>query len=314
LERQYPVVSNDLSGLSDDAGMALALKAQRNEITEYHVYRRLSGASRNVKNKKILKHIAEDELKHYSFWKTRTHQNVAPNRVKIWVFYLAAVVFGITFAMKLMEKGEAMAQVNYGLMSGEVPTLDAVIKDESQHESLLVDLVDEDHLHYVGSILKGLNSAVVELVGALAGLTLVFRDSNLISVAGMVAGIAMTMSLVGTDYLGARTDSLFREKRSDNFRSYLKGPLYSGSTSLAVAFFLTAPFLFFENKFVSLALTITIALIAIFLFNFYVSVTRDVSFVAKVREMTVISLSTAALAFIGGYLMRLFLSGLDRIN
>ena len=124
----------------------------------------------------------------------------------------------------------------------------------------------------------------------------------------------MTMGLVGTDYLGARTDSLFRLKRIDEFRQYLKGPIYSGATALVVAFFLTMPFLVFTNKFVSLGMAMAIALTAIFLFNFYVSVTRSVSFFVKAREMLVISVGTAGLAFVGGYLIRLFLVGMDKIR
>lgn len=265
--------------------LASALKAQRAEITEFHVYRRLSRATRKPENQAILKQISDDELKHYAFWRRITHRSVTPNRFKMWFHYVIARVFGLTFAMKLMEEGEGQAQIAYGELVGEIPGLAEVINDEDHHEAMLVELVDEDHFNYVGSIMKGLNAAVVELVGALAGLTLVFHDNHLIALAGMVVGIAMTMSLVGTDFLGSRADRLFKEKKEDSFRKFLTGPAYSGSTSLAVAFILTVPFLTFANKYVSLGVTVGLAVMAIFTFNFYVSVTRNVSFFARVREI-----------------------------
>ena len=300
--------------LDDPVLAKAALEAQKNEITEHHVYRRLSQKAKTIQDRRILERISKDELDHYFFWRQRTKQSVPPNVLKLWLYYLAARFFGITFAMKLMEKGEGQAQIVYGRLAKDVPGLGKIIEDEDKHEAQLVDLVDEDHLNYVGSVLRGLNAAIVELVGTLAGLVLVFHDSYLIAIAGLVAGIATTMSLVGTDYLGAITDSLFRNRLSPDFRRYLKGPVYSGATSLGVAFLLTMPFLVFGNKYVALINSVAVALVTIFLFNFYVSVTKSVSFLARVREMLAISLGTAGLTFVGGYLVSLFLSGLDRIR
>jgi VIT1/CCC1 family predicted Fe2+/Mn2+ transporter len=44
--------------------------------------------------------------------------------------------------------------------------------DENQHESALLQLLDEEQLRYTGSMVLDLNDAQVELTGALAGLTL----------------------------------------------------------------------------------------------------------------------------------------------
>ena len=41
---------------------------QKNEITEHHIYLRLSKSIKNRENSKILQKIAHDELKHYEFW------------------------------------------------------------------------------------------------------------------------------------------------------------------------------------------------------------------------------------------------------
>ena len=40
-------------------------KIQRNEITEYFIYNRLSQIEKDPKNKQIFRKIAEEEYKHY---------------------------------------------------------------------------------------------------------------------------------------------------------------------------------------------------------------------------------------------------------
>ncbi|MBT3190610.1 MAG: hypothetical protein HN736_18120 [Anaerolineae bacterium] len=45
------------------------LAFQKNEITEYHIYKRLAEKMPDTENGKILNQIAEDELGHYEDWK-----------------------------------------------------------------------------------------------------------------------------------------------------------------------------------------------------------------------------------------------------
>ena len=87
---------------------------QRNEVTEYHIYKKLT---RRVKgnNVKILNDIAEDELRHYNFWKGYSGEEVKPNKWKVFKFYWITRLLGLTFGIKLMENGEnyAMFQMVY---------------------------------------------------------------------------------------------------------------------------------------------------------------------------------------------------------
>ena len=70
-----------------------------------------------------------------------------------------------------MEKGEEEAQVTYKKIAHEVPEAKSIIKDEDEHEAKLIALINEERLKYIGSIVLGLNDALVELTGVLAGLT-----------------------------------------------------------------------------------------------------------------------------------------------
>ena len=82
------------------------LRYQRNEITEYHIYKRLAKTVKDSENRKVLEKIAEDELRHYHVWKTYTNTEVKPNKPAIWKYYFVSKIFGLSFGLRLMEKGE----------------------------------------------------------------------------------------------------------------------------------------------------------------------------------------------------------------
>ena len=48
---------------------AKVLNAQRNEITEYIIYKKLAAIIKDKPNKEILEKISQDELSHYEFFK-----------------------------------------------------------------------------------------------------------------------------------------------------------------------------------------------------------------------------------------------------
>ena len=50
------------------------LAAQRNEITEYFIYKKLARFEKNVENRRILSQISRDGLRHYGIWKSQTRQ------------------------------------------------------------------------------------------------------------------------------------------------------------------------------------------------------------------------------------------------
>src|SRR3989344_3837843 len=89
------------------------LISQNFEFTEHLIYRKLSESIKETKNKKILINISNDELKHYNIWKKYTNKAVKPGKLLVWKYFLISKIFGLTFGLKLMEKGEEKAQINY---------------------------------------------------------------------------------------------------------------------------------------------------------------------------------------------------------
>jgi len=134
----------------------LILAAQRSEIAEHFVYQKLSQSAMGPHNKSVLKQISDDELKHHNFWKKYTRQDSKPNKLSIWKYYLISRMFGITFGIKLMEKVEGKAHAICEEISKYVPAAIDIEKDEKEHERKLIDLIDEDRLRYVASMVLGL--------------------------------------------------------------------------------------------------------------------------------------------------------------
>lgn len=275
---------------------------QKNEITEHHIYMKLSQSTKSSENRRVLEEIAQDELKHSKYWREYTQEDIEPDMTKVWMYYLISRVFGITFGIKLMEMGEEDAQDNYEQLVESIPDIDALIQDENEHERELLNLLDEERLRYIGSIVLGLNDALVELTGALAGLTLALQNTRLIAMTGLITGIAAALSMGASEYLSTKSE----ETAKNPFRA----SIYTGGAYIVTVFFLILPYLIIENFYVALGMTMSFALLIIAFFNYYISIAKDVEFRPRFLEMTLLSLGVAAISFAIGFVVRTFL-GID---
>lgn len=190
----------------DEETLNEILTAQENEITEYFIYNKIASGTKNPHNREILLRLSKDELTHYNFWKEYSGKDVKPRKLKIWKYFLASKIFGLTFGVKLMENGEKKAQEVYENLSKKIPDARSILKDEEEHEEELIALIDEERLRYVGSIVLGLNDALVELTGAIAGLTFVLQNTRLIALAGMITGVAASLSMASSEYLSTKME------------------------------------------------------------------------------------------------------------
>lgn len=275
------------------------LTMQKGEITEHFIYEKLAKSVKDPHNQSVLRRIAKDELGHHDLWQQYTGEKAHPSRFKIWLYYLVSRVFGLTFGIKLMEEGEEKAQVAYAEIANFVPAASDIARDEHRHERQLIRLIDEERLRYTADMVRGLNVALVELTGTMAGLTLALPDSELIVLAGLITGTVMVLSVASTEYLAT--------KSGEGGRSPLKAVLYGGLTNIVTFLFLLFPYLIFDNVYLSLGVMIFNAIVVVFLFSFYISVAREISFRKRFSEMVLLSLGVAALAFVIGYLARMFL-------
>ena len=269
---------------------------QRSEISEYYIYSKLAMVIKDEKNAKILERIGMEERGHYEIWKRYTKTEIKPNRLKVGWYYFISRMFGLTFGIKLMEGGENKAQKTYNTMLADIPEAKKIMDEEHIHENELIGMIDEERLQYAGSIVLGLNDALVELTGALAGLSLALQNTKLIAMAGLITGIAASFSMAASDYLSKKAD--------DTQKNPLRSATYTGTAYVITVALLILPYLIFSNYLVCLAFTLITAILIIFGFNYYISVAKDLNFKRRFAEMAIISLGVSALTFGIGYLVR----------
>ncbi|GAB6189126.1 VIT1/CCC1 transporter family protein [Marinitoga arctica] len=270
---------------------------QKNEITEYYVYSKLAKRIKG-KNSKVLDEIGKDEYKHYNLMKKHTKIDTEPNKFFIFWYILLSYIFGLTFALNAMEKGEEKAQINYEEVKKYVPEFEEIIKDENEHEKKLLGLIDEEKINYVSSMVLGLNDALVELTGTLAGLTFAFQNSRLVALSGLITGIAASFSMSASEYLSQKADK--------NSKNPLKASIYTGIAYIITVILLVAPYFIFSNPIISLIFTIINAIIVIVFFSFFVSVVQEKTFKHYFFEMLIISFSVMIISFGIGLIARYF--------
>jgi VIT1/CCC1 family predicted Fe2+/Mn2+ transporter len=204
-----------------------------------------------------------------------------------------------------MEKSEDKAQIDYGRVIEEIPDMAKIQKDEEEHEEKLIGMLNEERLNFVGSIVLGMNDALVELTGALAGLTLAFNDMKIMILSGLVTGLSASFSMAASDYLSAR---------AENDPKAGRGALYTGGTYLVTVLLLVLPYLLFLNstnpqvdKWIALGIMLTTVIVIIAGFNYYLSVVKNYSFKKRFLEMALISVGVAGFAFLVSFLLSLAL-------
>lgn len=288
-----------LPALTDTAIRRRIVAAQNAEITEHSIYSHLADVARDEHNRNVLLKIANEELSHYHIWKGYTGEEIAPDRFRVWYYCLMAWLLGITFTLKLMEMVEKRAQKADPAMLAAIPEYAGIIANEEQHEKELIALIDEDRLKYVGSVVLGLNDALVEFTGTLAGLTFAIQNTQIIAVAGLIMGIAASLSMGASEYLSQRSEGGPTDPA--------KAAIYTTSAYVITVALLILPFLILTNPYLAILFTLLGAVCVILVFTFYISVAKDLPFKRRFGEMLAISLGIAAISFLIGLVIRVFL-------
>ena len=285
------------------AALAIIRRMQQNELTESVIYQKIAAFAKGDENRQTLLRLAREERAHYQLWKKYTGEEMKPETGKVLKYTLIARILGFTFAVKLMEKGEEAAQEQYELLIREVEESTQIRAQEEEHEAALLAMLDEERLQYVGSMVLGLNDALVELTGSLAGFALALQNTRLIALSGLIVGISATFSMASSEFLAARS-----EGRTD----VLKSCSYTGVAYLLTVIALIAPYLLFPaHLYIPALICMLVIVIAIIAgFTYYTSVAQDQPFRSRFLEMAVISVTVAVLSFVVGLLAKKFL-GVD---
>ena len=286
-----------------EKALAVIRKMQKNELTESVIYEKIAAFAKGEENRQTLLRLSREEKAHYEIWKKYTGLEMKPQKGKVLWYTAMARLLGFTFTVKLMERGEENAQEEYALLNKEVEESAQIRQQEEEHEKALLSMLDEETLQYVGSMVLGLNDALVELTGSLAGFAFALQNNKLIALSGLIVGISATFSMASSEFLAARS-----EGRSDA----LKSCTYTGIAYLVTVVLLIAPYLILDSGAYILALLCMLVVVVLIIagFTYYTSVAQDQPFRSRFWEMALISISVAVVSFVVGILAKRFL-GVD---
>ncbi|NLJ99624.1 MAG: rubrerythrin family protein [Clostridia bacterium] len=281
----------------------LLLSYQRSEITDHVIYSRIADREKEPKNRAVLEQIAGDEVEHAATWGKYTGRKVKPRRWAVLWYGLLGWLMGYTFVIKLLENNEYAAGKKYEQLLEEIPEAAKIIEDEQRHEKELAALLDEERLHYVGAIVLGLNDALIELTGAIAGLTFALNSTRLVALSAIIIGVSATLSMASSSYLA---------ERADGNPKALKSSIYTGAAYLVTVVLMVLPYLLYPEASYAAALgtMLVLVILIILFFNYYVSVAKDLPFARHFGEMTGITLGVALISFLIGLAVKTFL-GVD---
>lgn len=285
----------------EKAKKKIYLAQQQAEITEYHVYNRLSEFSKDEENKKTLQKIADDEMRHYHIWKNITNEDPKPKMWKANYYVWLARIFGLSFALKLMESGEIHAQEFYQEVGKDYPDVGKIFNDEEEHEKELLNILNDKRLAYVGAVVLGLNDALVELTGTLVGLTFAFNDNLIIGVTGLIMGVAAALSMAASGYLASQ------EQEEQEDVNPITAAVYTGVSYLVTVVLLVFPYFVFTTARSATILMLIITILIIAGYNYYISVAKEVSFRKRFVSMTLIAVVVGVITFAIGYMAKHFL-------
>lgn len=281
----------------------ILLRIQQSEMTEAAAYHAMADAIKDEHNREALTRVADEIASQAKALETYTNKQLAADERKVKRYARMARIFGFTFAAKLMDRRKIKFVNHSKRLLSEMPEVEEMQADEQKHDDELFALLNEKRLSYVGAMILGMNDAIVEITGTLAGLTLAMQNTRLIALSGLITGVAATLSMAASEYLA---------ERSDGKGDAAKSGLMTGGAYFITVVILLLPYLILDDKMYLLAMGIMLVLVVLILagFNFYTSVARDVSFGKNFGQMCAISLGVAALSFVLGYAVRTFL-GVD---
>lgn len=275
-----------------------------NEYRDYVTYRELAHIETVPAFKKILEELMQHELEDYQFWlQFSTTKTFAISRFELLLLKIMRRLLGLTFTAKFLELHEKEAIQNYTEFLQTAPAdvkerIQVIIDHEMQHERELIGQIREEQVEFMGSIILGLNDGLIELTGALVGFTFAFRNHGLVALTGLITGIAAALSMAASAYMQARHEAGKDAK---------KAGLYTGLSYLSVVALLVLPFVFIPNIFLALGLMFGVIFSIITAISYYTAVLFERSFRQQFTEMVVFSLGVAAVAFLTGSALRIFI-------
>lgn len=278
----------------------IATEEARDEITDHTIYSKLSKSSKNQKARVIFSKLAKTEHRHYRFWKKYSDEPVQPNGLKVHFIPFIQKLFGASFVIKYLERGEISAIKKYESLKHMIPKKDLpkfkkIILDEEKHEKIFADQIQGSYVKYISFIVLGLADALVEIAGIHAGSLGIYNSTELTGFAGIVAGAAASISMASAAYAQAK-------QGFQGSASLAAG--YTGVSYFVSAVILATPYFLTGTMLTAIVGSLILGMTIIATVSWYNAVISGSSFKKDFAELAGIMLAATAILFVFGLVIR----------
>jgi VIT1/CCC1 family predicted Fe2+/Mn2+ transporter len=247
----------------------------------------------------IFKKTSREEYEHYLFWKQHSKNCVVKNLwIKTLLYNVLALLFGVTFVLKLLERSESKAISEYSNIgeSARIPLSDlkTIIEEELIHENTFMSSISESRVKYLGSIALGISDALVELTGIYAGSLGAFANPLVSGLTGLLAGLSASISMTIASYMQAKSSHLEKPQIA---------ALFTGLAYVTVTLLLSLPYFLLTSLLGAFTSMILIAVAISIYMAIYTAVLGEKSFKREIIETTGLLLGVSALLYIIGRLL-----------
>lgn len=265
----------------------------REESLAYHLYMRIAKRQKKPENRVILEGIALQEKHHLDIFnsylgKKAVSIEIKRPSLKLMFYTVMMYTLGVIFTLRIFEKLEAHSRQSYRDVIEEIDELKDILKDEKTHEEALINILNDEKLLFASSVVLGMNDALVEISGALAGFTLAINDSMKVGTLGLITGVSAALSMAASEFLS---------RKQDDHDTPLINALYTGIAYVIVVSLLILPYFMIQIPLVSMGVMIGIVILIIFAFNYYISIAKKQRLFKNFITMALIALVVASISF-----------------
>jgi len=197
-----------------------------------------------------------------------------------------------------MERGEKQAQQAYRHFQESLPALVQTIAEESRHERALIDMIDEENLNYMGSMVLALNNSIQEFSGIAAGLTFAMQThARTIGVTVLISGLAATLAMSASEYLSQKAETA---PSQESRRNPWKAVLYAGGIYLFIVLTIVIPYFLIRDAHAALAVALCGVGLILAVFTFFMAVVKGLRYRTVLLEALGVALAVVAASFLIG--------------
>jgi VIT1/CCC1 family predicted Fe2+/Mn2+ transporter len=275
----------------------VAREAALDEFREYVVYRTLARVERRGDRRALLERLAGQELDHFRFWSR--FAEVRPGRwVWLYAYFMAflRLFFGVTFVVKLLERGEEAAVARYRsveslLPEGDREALRRIIKEEEEHERFLIAQIDDVFVKYMGALVLGLADAIIEITAAHAGALGTTNSTVVAGVVGLIVGVGAAISMASASYL---------QTKHETGRSPAVAALVTGVGYIFAVVLMSLPYFLVHDIYLAFGASILVGVALAFVLTFQAAVYAERDFKFEFLQTVGLLLGTAFLTYLLG--------------